>query len=650
MILSESDIRKIIRNAILNEGFLSGKVESLNSVKFGNKEYHAYGYANMQPWDPKTRNYKKEEVKVVVFDAPKSHMKTIMQAGGAIVGDDFKVTNLSGRNMGTFGAKSGDGKNKMMTFFLPTNSPNLSYSTEKLDLGLPSMADYTVEIGGILGAIPGIGNVADIGTGIIAAIKDPPDYLIAAFSILCAIPALGIGIAFAKEAVKSAGKQGAPGVAKVLQKELLDKRVTLDATMMSKIKKQYTSLLGSITAKGRVDTIAKLTNQEAGLIAARLGETKKYIDDIVDNLEVVGKSSKGVDNLSKVVVKRTSAKLLEEITTGQIGNVCSRWAKELAELLPKKYPNPPKGLIGRAFKHPATGKDVVFKSFGEFKAEFLKLSDLLDNEDGVDIFMKYYETIATAPIPVKPQNIEMITDMLMQKMTKIKIKMIVDPKIAAKEFGKGTKGIMRHGDPPVVLINYAKFSKDGLEKNIQETMEHELIHGIDKLLLTVLAGGDELAKDLIKRKGMVMASDLAGVSGVLKGAKGNQLSDYIFNEKSVKNIIDKGSRNLDGLTNWQYYLARVGKFSASDIAYVSDPAEMFVRVQRVSYWLKQNGFKHNEWDQFFRRDANEMISEIPDSDFFRPFFDLFKDVYNDNSPKFKKIVVEDLYVMFNALV
>lgn len=110
MILSESDIRKIIRKVLLNEGFLSGKVESLNSVKFANKVYHAYGYAKMQPWDPKTRNYKKEEVKVVVFDAPKSHMKTIMQAGGAIVGDDFKVTNLSGRNMGTFGAKSGDGK------------------------------------------------------------------------------------------------------------------------------------------------------------------------------------------------------------------------------------------------------------------------------------------------------------------------------------------------------------------------------------------------------------------------------------------------------------------------------------------------------------------------------------------------------------
>ena len=307
-------------------------------------------------------------------------------------------------------------------------------------------------------------------------------------------------------------------------------------------------------------------------------------------------------------------------------------------------------MIGHAFKHPETGKDIIFKSFKEFQTEFKNMTRLAGISNADELFNKhYYDMLQGKVEAVSVQNIETITDMLMQKMSKIKIKIIVDPAEAAKEFGKGTRGKMKTTDPPTVLINYPKFEKAGLEKNIQETMEHELIHGIDKLLLTVLAGGNELAEDLIKRKGLQFASDLAADSGALKGVKGNQLSDYVFSEKRVKNILDAGSRNLDGLTNWQFYLARVGKFDAEDIAYVSDPAEMFVRVQRISYWLKQNGFKPNEWHQFFRRDTKDMISEVPDSDFFKPFFGLFKDVYGGNTSDFKETVVKDLYSMFNAL-
>jgi hypothetical protein len=350
------------------------------------------------------------------------------------------------------------------------------------------------------------------------------------------------------------------------------------------------------------------------------------------------------------IVKKTSAKLLTEITSGQIRNVCVRWSKDLAKQLPKIAPNPPKGLIGRSFKHPSTGKDIIFTSFKEFREEFLRVADLLDHPNGQDIFMKYYGKIAQTPLPVQPANIETVIDMLMQKMSKIKIEIVTDPKVAAKAFGKNTRGLMRHGDPPKVLINFNKFSRDGLEKNIQETMEHELIHGIDKLLLTVLAGGDKLAEDLIKRKGIVMASDIAATSGVLKGAAGSQLSDYVFSPKKVRQILDANKRNLDGLTNWQYYLARVGKLDAGDLAYVSNPAEMFVRIQRISYWLKQNGFPPNKWDEFFRRDANEIIDEVPDADFFDSFFPLFKKVYGENATGFQKTVVNDLYAMFDALI
>lgn len=544
----------------------------------------------------------------------------------------------------------------MMTFFLPTNSPNLSYSTEKLDLGLPSMADYAVEIGGILGAIPGIGNVADLGTGIIAAIKDPPDYLIAAFSILCAIPALGVGIAFAKEAVKSAGKEGAPGVAKVLQKELSEKGIALDSTMLSKIKKQYTSFLGSITAKGRVDAIAKLTNHEADLITSRLGETKKYIDDIVDNLKVVGKSSKGIDNLSSAVARRTTAKVMEELASGQLRNVCVKWASDLAQQLPKKFKVVPDDMIGKKFLHNKTGKEIVFNSFKQFKDEYKQACKYLDipDSEAEKAFMKYYadaaEKVGMELVPVKPKNIEAITDSLLAKMKDIKIEIVTDPAIAKGplyEMGDSIRGMMVHGDPPEIAINFAVFAKEGLEKDIQETMEHELIHAVDKLLLTVLAGGNEAAEALIKSKGIRLASQLTAETGALIGRGGKELDRYIYTSTELSKKMN--IQGMPGLTNWQWYLAKEGQ-SPSGLAYISKPQEMFVRVQRVSYWLKANGFKPNQWDEFFRRNPEEMISEVPDADYFRPFFKLFKIVYEGTPNKTSKKVVDDLYAMFDALI
>ena len=109
------------------------------------------------------------------------------------------------------------------------SDPNTFF--EKLETGAASMADYAIEIGGILGGIPAIGNAADVGTAILAMVKDPPDYLLAALSILCAIPAIGIGVAvvakplakkFGGKAAKEAGEAVGRELKTALEKEELE--------------------------------------------------------------------------------------------------------------------------------------------------------------------------------------------------------------------------------------------------------------------------------------------------------------------------------------------------------------------------------------------------------------------------------------------
>jgi len=45
-----------------------------------------------------------------------------------------------------------------------------------------------------------------------------------------------------------------------------------------------------------------------------------------------------------------------------------------------------------------------------------------------------------------------------------------------------------------------------------------------------------------------------------------------------------------------------------------------------------------------------MIAEVPDADYFGPFFDLFKIVADGKGSQFQKEVVEDLYQVFDSLI
>jgi len=632
MIISESVLRQLVREAIISESFLDATVDSLRAIEFKGETYRAVGYGEVP--GPTF------DVPVVIFAVH----KTKKPVGKPLEGPfPFKIKNAGSTYKLT---------KPLGYHYMPTKTPGLKFSSEKLDLGKSSGADWAVEIAGILGAIPGIGAPADIGAAVLASIKTPPDYLLAAISIICALPIIGVGAAFARPFLKKVGRKGAAEVGQQLGKALEDKGIDLGETTLTSLRKKMAQIWSKMTKPEKIELLADFTNQEADMIIKHLGETRGVIDEILDNLVVTGSKAgaKGLDDFARAVVKRTTAKLIGEVTTGQIRNACARWAKEIA----KELPNNPRLIIGREFTIPQTGKKVVFKSVDDLSNTFFQSMEIIGitGKDAANLWKQFYKETVTKNLgPPTPAQIDSMTDMLVQKMAKIKIDVIEDASMWASKTKRGpdTRGLMKPGPPPSLFINFAAFAKKGLEETMQETMEHEMIHGIDNLLLSVLAGGDEALEALFKRKGAKFASDLAS-SGTLKGAGGELLDRYVFGETAIEKIMKESPKNLKGLTDWQYWLVRIGKLNAADIAYVSDPAEMFVRVQRISYWLKKNGFKANDWGQFFRRSADDMIDEVPDSDFFRSFFALLKRVADGEANAWQQKVGKSIYKMFDELV
>ena len=639
MFILESNLRRIIREQIIAEGFLDSKVESLRAIEFRGERYDASGYGDIQGEVISTP--------VVIFSVPEG--KKV--AGKPLEGPfPFKV-----KNSGT----SFEIKRPLKYHYMPIKTPGLKFSSERLDVGVASGADWTIEIAGIIGGIPAIGTPADIGASLLAVIKDPPDYLIAAISLICALPVIGLGAAVARPILKQIGRKGGKEVGKKLGEVLMDQGVEITETVLSTAKQKLTNLFAALEQKSRIEKLTIVTNKTADELTERLGETKKVVDEIVDNMRVVGAGTRhglpvvsGLDEFSRAVVRRTSAKIIGEATGGQIRNACATWAKQIA----RELPDNPKLLIGKEFTIPQTGQKIVFNNFNQLWNEFhsaMKIMNIPENE-AQSLWREFYVGTVKKEMGVpSPAQIDSMTDMLVQKMGSLKINIVETAAEFASETGvpSTVKGLFDAGPPPRIFINFEKFGRDGLERNIQKTMEHEIIHGVDKMLLVVLSGGDEAIEALFKRRGVHWASDLAA-SGALRtpGRFGGALEKYTYDVESIKVIMDTDPIELAGLTDWQHLLVTKGGQSAQSVAYVSIPTEMFVRVQRISYWLKRNGFEPNDWKQFFLKPADEMISEVPDSDFFRPFFFIFKKVTDGTAGEEWVSASKSIFKMFDELV
>jgi len=332
----------------------------------------------------------------------------------------------------------------------------------------------------------------------------------------------------------------------------------------------------------------------------------------VDNVALKSGQRASLEAAVEVGIKR----VLASLESGPLRDHCIKFSKQISrqkDILVK----PPDSLVGKVFQLPGTeGTRVLFKSFAEFKQEFLNTYALLGLRNSEDDFMRFYTNIAEGTIePVQEESIDLLASLIVQELKKTKMTLVPD-------LGVGKKGVFYFyldlgNNSTQIQISASEFSE---ALDIQETLEHEMIHAVDRMILTVIAGGDKLSEAVIKKLNLRLSSEMTLGSG-----------SYVFAEKAITKIID--TQSLGEFKPWQRYmyimLANEEKNSkktiAEKLAYVSDPGEFFVRAQRISGWLVRRGRDPRDWSSFFNQDFKQVVLNMPDSDLFEVFFKLFQE-------------------------
>ena len=209
---SESQLRSVIRETILKEilkeqtassltikllvsdimndpqKYLSSKQSNLETITWKRKEYKALGFlkkgnpvvlitkTDLKPQDISTSGS---------FQLPDKDSVLLTNAGDD---QNFNLKNLRDGNV--------------VPVYVRDSAKDVTLNITKVDYGEPSIADIAIEVGGVLGAIPLIGEPIDVATAVLSIYKDPPDYLLAAISVICAIPVMGVGAALARPILK----------------------------------------------------------------------------------------------------------------------------------------------------------------------------------------------------------------------------------------------------------------------------------------------------------------------------------------------------------------------------------------------------------------------------------------------------------------
>lgn len=292
MIISEYQLRSIIKSTLL-ENFLDSTVDSLEAVEIGGLKYQAYGYITQ-----------KGKKCAMILVKKENHQK-ILQIGAILLKAGVKYTiENNGKKFGQVAHKN----NKNAYYAVPVDTKGIKFSSVKLETGASSMADWAVEIGGILGGIPFIGEPIDIAAGIVAAIKRPPDYLLAACSILFALPAIGTAIAIAgKPLIKKFGKEGAETVGKEIGKAMAKSGKEIGSETIELAAKKGDELFDALLSDDTISQACSLLNESRLLEAScalsaspwreAMEKVRKEFDDLIEGIRKSEKES--IDNLSK---------------------------------------------------------------------------------------------------------------------------------------------------------------------------------------------------------------------------------------------------------------------------------------------------------------------------------------------------------------
>jgi len=607
MLIAENKLRKIIRKSLLEESFLTSAIEEIGHLKIdlGGKTYKL-------PAIGATKIDKKE---VLVFTIPK---KLRLRHGKRI--NFLKIKKLPNENY-ILNNKFDVGGKKKISKNAPTESAryyiskddlkksaNIETSKEKLKTGKASMADYTIEIGGILGGIPAIGNAADVGTAILAMVKDPPDYLLAALSILCAIPAIGIGVAvvakpLAQKYGGKAAKEAGEAVGRELKTALEKEGIEFSKELVEDMKEQTAEALSALKKSEILKKLAEKLNKEADELSKGFDEIEEVFEAMFKNFEDIGAGGTKLLPPQKEVVKasmrKSAALVMKSLNAGDMLNEVVKFSNDIANEVneklagkinekfakySKEYAATGKRadqqdlvatskvldelgevFVGQKFKLPnPPGGEIVFKNANQFRTDAFSLARLIGIPDKSKFVGLVQKAIMNQPNykQVTPENMAAVANRVVEKFKNIKFKASRDVKKLKSDFDISsgdlsgdigvTFGAMQHTDPPTIFLNVAAFEKGLNSATMEEmvqTLEHEMLHSIDKLIVTATAFGDDAISAMINDKGIKFASNITA-SSVLNPKK---LPGKAFTRKYLEDVVFKKLFSRNGFFPFEHF-------------------------------------------------------------------------------------------------
>lgn len=326
MLLSEAKLRSIVRDLIL-ESFLSKKTDSLNSIQIDGlgtfkavgysllgKEHSTYSFGDLMN---KMLNID-SMFETVVFQIPKDHaiLASIKKGPFILLEGDVKVRNHGTQSIINTDIYNKNSKSKTRMVALPIDENSrkqhglkIKFSSEKWDSGAPADVDMVIETLGLIGLLPFLGEPADIATMILALKKEEPDYLLAALSLLCALPVLGYAAAGAKKSIKETGNIDEAA-------ELLAAALPSSASVVAS-RNQYNKIVPYLDE--HIEEIARATDIDAVELSNHIEKVDEICKKIFDKMEEMSphaKSRPGSVKLLKANFRKELAKAIESLKSG----------------------------------------------------------------------------------------------------------------------------------------------------------------------------------------------------------------------------------------------------------------------------------------------------------------------------------------------
>lgn len=406
MILSESQIRSIVRAALLKEqSYLDTKIETSEYITIGKS-------APLKVIGTSTR-FNLDAKPHYVFLAPSKLSAAIENAGGGIVkGDKVQIDTPAPTVYNPSLINNLKVQPPLMipprVYHIPSDAQAVKVKKGYVDSSANADVDIAIEALSMVGLIPALGTPADLLTVILAIIKKDP--LLAAVCILSSAPVMGFLGPALKKAIK--GKKTDEAI-----KSIVDTIKSADVDLSGVIAPASQFCRESFKElKASVNSLSEATGMPASEVRDIYYESEKIVNKIFDNLsDVTPKSSKAsplsgsqltqvrneltntfediIASMRSGIIRSTSEKSISILNKRLVQSRKDLWQNLLNSAGPDFainknlfFAEASKHLVGKEIK--VANRTVVFKNQKVFEKEMRDLWASLETPMSLDDFLK----------------------------------------------------------------------------------------------------------------------------------------------------------------------------------------------------------------------------------------------------------------------